>query len=115
MTRSRVQSQPSGRKTSGQYRWTVGYCGLIRGQETFDLNVRLARRLDGLVPFRFRGLVTTVDRAGFEQAIEQHDNLVYDGPYDGPHDLPEVYGDLDFAWAIDLENTEHHSQIGRAP
>jgi succinoglycan biosynthesis protein ExoL len=100
--------RPAGR--SGTYRWTVGYCGLIRGQQTFDLIVRLAERLRGLVQFRFRGLVTTVDAAEFARVIERHDNLAYDGPYVGPHDLPAVYRDLDFAWALDLENTEHNSR-----
>ncbi len=95
---------------SGNYRWTVGYCGLIRGQETFNLIVRLAQRLRGIVLFKFHGLVTTVDREGFNRAIAQNENIVYEGPYVSPRNLPEVYSDLDFAWAIDLENTEHNSR-----
>jgi succinoglycan biosynthesis protein ExoL len=109
-----AQSRPSPDKPSivarGRPRWTVGYCGLIRGQETFDLIVRLAGRLEGLVQFKFRGLVTTVDRESFARAMDRHDNLVYEGPYVSTRDLPEVYNDLDFAWAIDLENVEHNSR-----
>ena len=102
--------RPSISPSSGRYRWTVGYCGLIRGQETFDLIVRLARRLDGLVQFKFRGLVTTVNQEDFARTIEGQGNIVYEGPYVGPRDLRTVYGDLDFAWAIDLENVEHNSR-----
>lgn len=92
------------------YRWVVGYCGLIRGQETFDLIVRLAEQLQGLVLFKFRGILTTVDRRGFDAAVARLDNLVFEGDYVSPHDLGTVYGDLDFAWALDLENTEHNSR-----
>lgn len=102
--------RPAAARPAGGYRWTVGYCGLIRGQDTVNLIVRLAERLEGLVQFKFRGLVTTADQAAFLQAVAQHDNLVYEGPYVGPRDLPAVYGDLDFAWALDLENTEHNSR-----
>ena len=109
-TQPRPHASATGDPTPGRYRWTVGYCGLIRGQDTVNLIVRLAKRLDGLVQFKFRGLVTTADQEAFLQAVAQHDNLVYEGPYVSPRDLPAVYGDIDFAWALDLENTEHNSR-----
>lgn len=92
------------------YRWVVAYCGLIRGKATFDLIVRLAERLRGLVMFRFHGVLTTVDRESFERAVARLDNLVYEGPYVNPRDLGKIYADVDFAWAIDLENVEHNSR-----
>jgi succinoglycan biosynthesis protein ExoL len=92
------------------YRWVVGYCGLIRGQATFDLIVRLAERLQGLVLFRFRGILTTVNPKSFADALARLDNLVYEGDYVNPRDLPAIYGDLDFAWAIDLEHSTHNSR-----
>jgi len=117
---NKLPAQFGGRPTTGRrraaaaqpdgYRWIVGYCGLIRGQATFDLIVRLAERLHGVVQFKFRGLVTTVDSETFGRAIERFENLVYEGPYVSPDDLSVVYGDLDFAWALDLENTEHNSR-----
>lgn len=104
------RARPAAKTPSGSYRWTVGYCGLIRGQETIDLIARLAQRLDGLVQFKFRGLVTTVDQEAFDRLVDRHENLDYEGPYVSPRDLPVVYRDLDFAWALDLENTEHNSR-----
>lgn len=97
-------------RKKGDYRWVVAYCGLIRGQATFDLIVRLAERLQGLVLFRFHGVLTTVDREGFERAVSRLDNLVYEGPYVNPRDLSKIYADADFAWALDLENAEHNSR-----
>ena len=94
----------------GGYRWVIAYCGLIRGEQTFDLIVRLAERLQGVVLFRFHGVLTTVDRRRFEEAVARLDNLVYEGPYINPRDLPGIYADVDFAWAIDLENAEHNSR-----
>lgn len=92
------------------YRWVVGYCGLIRGQATFDLIVRLAERLQGLVLFKFRGILTTVDSKSFTDAVLRLDNLVYEGDYVNPRDLAAIYSDLDFAWAIDLEHSTHNSR-----
>lgn len=92
------------------YRWVVGYCGLIRGQETLDLILRLAERLQGLVLFKFYGVFTTVDRQAFVDATTRLSNVVYEGDYVNPRDLESIYSDLDFAWAIDLENRAHNSR-----
>ncbi|WP_298724059.1 glycosyltransferase [uncultured Ferrovibrio sp.] len=95
---------------SDGYRWTVSYCGLIRGHDTIDLIVRLAERLQGVVLFKFYGVLTTVDGEYFNAAISRLRNMVYEGPYINPDDLPRIYGDTDFCWALDLENTEHNSR-----
>jgi succinoglycan biosynthesis protein ExoL len=107
---SRKLSRQSLDRSRMGYRWTVGYCGLIRGQDTFDLIVRMAERLEGIVLFKFRGFVTTVNPEGFAREIARHSNIIYDGPYVSPQDLPAVYGDLDFAWALDLENADSNSR-----
>lgn len=102
------QDFPGGRKNG--YRWVVAYCGLIRGHETVDLIIRLAERLKGIVLFKFHGVTTTVDRAYFDAAVAGLDNVVYEGSYLNPQDLPRIYGEVDFAWALDLENAEHNSR-----
>ena len=90
--------------------WVVGYFGLIRGEQTFDLITRLAERLRGRVEFKFRGILTTVDRAKFDAVLKQHSNIVYGGPYLPYQDLEALYSDVDFAWALDLENADHNSR-----
>jgi succinoglycan biosynthesis protein ExoL len=92
------------------YRWVVAYYGLIRGQATFDLIVRLAERLQDTVLFKFRGILTTVDEGSFRAALRRLPNLVYEGDYAIPRDLPELYGSADFVWALDLENVESNSR-----
>jgi succinoglycan biosynthesis protein ExoL len=106
MRRTTVATSDTGK----QRPWVVGYVGLIRGQETFDLMTRLAERLRGRVVFKFRGVLTTVDQSQFDDALKRHPNIVYGGPYLPHQDLEDIYGDVDFAWALDLEHTDHNSR-----
>ena len=78
---------PPCRSQQTQRPWVVGYFGLIRGEQTFDLMTRLARRLQGRVVFRFRGVVTTVDRAKFDGVINRTPNMHFGGPYLPHQDL----------------------------
>jgi len=90
--------------------WVIGYFGLIRGEATFDLMTRLAERLQGRVIFKFRGVLTTVEQSRFDDALKRHPNIVYGGPYLPHQDLEGMYGEVDFAWALDLEHTDHNSR-----
>ena len=90
--------------------WVVGYFGLIRGESTFALIARLAERLEGRVLFKFDGILTTVDRAKFDEVVRRCPNIVYGGPYLPQQDLERLYRDVDFAWALDLEHTDHNSR-----
>jgi succinoglycan biosynthesis protein ExoL len=90
--------------------WVVGYFGLIRGQATFDLMTRLAERLQGRVVFKFRGALTTVDQRSFATALARLPNMEFGGSYLPHQDLQTIYSDVDFAWALDLEHTEHNSR-----
>jgi succinoglycan biosynthesis protein ExoL len=94
----------------GRRPWVIGYFGLIRGEATFELMTRLAARLGDKVEFKFRGILTTVDETGFHDALARHSNMSFGGPYRPHDDLPALYGDVDFAWALDLENTNHNSR-----
>jgi succinoglycan biosynthesis protein ExoL len=92
------------------YRWTVGYVGLIRGNETFDLITRIAARLRDTVLFKFHGVLTTVDSRPFRAALRDNRNMVYEGGYVNPQDLAEIYDGVDFSWALDLEHVDHNSR-----
>ena len=98
------------RNDRGRRPWIVGYFGLIRGEETFDLMTHLAERLRGRVIFKFRGVLTTVDQVRFDEALRRHPNIVYGGPYLPHEDLEDMYDEADFAWALDLEHTDHNSR-----
>ncbi len=103
-------ARESPRSHDGKRPWVIGYFGLIRGEATFDLMTRLAARLGDKVLLKFRGVLTTVDEERFRQTLRRHSNMVYDGAYRPHDDLPDLYGDVDFAWALDLENAEHNSR-----
>jgi succinoglycan biosynthesis protein ExoL len=90
--------------------WRVGYFGLIRGQATLDLIGRIAPRLQGTVEFVFRGVRTTIDAQHFEETLGRNSNIHYGGEYENPRDLAALYADVDFAWAVDLENIETNSR-----
>ncbi|MDE1145956.1 MAG: hypothetical protein PW843_04945 [Azospirillaceae bacterium] len=90
--------------------WVIGYFGLIRGEQTVDLMRRLAQRLPDRLQIKFRGVLTTVDEKNFFKTLEACPNIVYGGRYDHPTELAEMYAGVDFAWALDLENTEHNSR-----
>jgi succinoglycan biosynthesis protein ExoL len=94
----------------GHRPWVVAYFGLIRGQATVDLMTRLAERLGDKVVFKFRGILTTVDEKRFRETLARHPNMIYGGPYRPHDDLPSLYGDVDIAWGLDLENTDHNSR-----
>lgn len=90
--------------------WVIGYFGLIRGQATIELMVKIARALPDTVEFVFRGVLTTVDHAWFHRVVAEVANIRYGGEYTNPGDLPALYGGVDLAWALDLEDTACNSR-----
>jgi succinoglycan biosynthesis protein ExoL len=98
------------RRGTGQRPWVVGYFGLIRGEATVELIARLALRLRGRVVFKFGGVLTTVEQAKFDAVLRRCPNVVYSGPYLPQQDLEQLYRGVDFAWALDLEHTDHNSR-----
>lgn len=91
-------------------KWSIGYFGLIRGQATIELMIRLAKALPDLIEIKFRGVVTTVNETWFRTAIADAGNISYDGEYSNPGDLARIYGGVDLVWALDLENIECNSR-----
>jgi succinoglycan biosynthesis protein ExoL len=99
--------QPAARRPG--WRWTVGYVGLIRGRRTVELIAEAARRSPDVL-FVFRGIFTTVSRETFDGIMQGLANVRYEGEYRNPADLAGIYRELDFVWAIDLENADHNSR-----
>jgi succinoglycan biosynthesis protein ExoL len=98
------------RSLRAERRWVIGYFGLIRGQATIELIVRLAKALPDTIEVHFRGVLTTVDHPWFHKVVAETENIRYDGAYTNPDDLPALYGGVDLAWAIDLEDTKYNSR-----
>jgi succinoglycan biosynthesis protein ExoL len=98
------------RRAAAPARWVVGYCGLIRGEATMRLVRAVAARLPGTIIFRFAGVFTTVEERRFHALFADLANVVYDGEYAHPQDLGAIYGGVDLAWAIDLEDSAYNSR-----
>lgn len=90
--------------------WVVGYFGLIRGEATMRLVRSIAERVPDKVLFRFAGVFTTVEERRFRAMFANLPNVVYDGEYAHPQDLGAIYGAVDLAWAIDLEDSAYNSR-----
>jgi succinoglycan biosynthesis protein ExoL len=105
-----VSTEPARTAPGNGRPWVVGYFGLIRGEATVALIARLAQRLKGRVLFKFRGIFTTVDQAQFDDVVNGHANVEYGGPYLPHQDLADIYSEVDFAWALDLEHVDHNSR-----
>lgn len=91
-------------------RWRIGCFGLIRGLETLRLITRIAEALGDRVEFRFAGIFTSIEATAFAEAVRSHPNISYLGEYSNPTDLARLYGDVDFVWALDLENVATNSR-----
>jgi succinoglycan biosynthesis protein ExoL len=101
---------PTIKSRCARKRWIIGYFGLIRGQATVELMVRLAKLLSDKIEFRFRGVITTVDETWFRSVVAENENISYEGEYSNPGDLPELYRSVDLAWALDLEDVACNSR-----
>ena len=66
--------------------------------------------MQGRVIFTFRGVLTTVDPVRFDAVMKRMPNMQFGGPYLPHQDLEGLYRDVDFAWALDLEHTDHNSR-----
>ena len=44
-----------------------------------------------------------------EAASSTRPNMRYEGPYKSPRDLPQIYGNIDFAWSIDYTDAGKNS------
>ncbi len=104
--RGDARERPGG----GRYRWVIGYFGLIRGDRTFELMTRLAERFPEDIVFYFRGVITTLDESHFLAVLGDHPNMLFGGPYINPDDLHDLYSQIDFVWALDLERENHNSR-----
>jgi succinoglycan biosynthesis protein ExoL len=107
---ARISRPAARRPVCGGRPWVIGYFGLIRGEDTFALMARLAERLQGRVEFVFRGALTTVDTTRFRETLKRLPNMTFGGPYQPHSDLATLYREVDFAWALDLEHTDHNSR-----
>jgi succinoglycan biosynthesis protein ExoL len=82
--------------------WRIGWFGVIRCARSLRMLADLAVALPGMVEVVIRGRVATSVLPHFDSVVAATPGLSFGGPYDRARDLPRLYGEVDFAWAIDF-------------
>ena len=82
--------------------WRIGWFGALRCRKSLDLLAGLAGGMDGRVEVVLRGRPARDQFADFEREVAEAPHLTFGGPYRNPEDLPEIYGEVHFAWLPDF-------------
>jgi succinoglycan biosynthesis protein ExoL len=91
-----VRSRPAGAP------WRIGWFGAIRCRKSLDLLAAFTRRMEGRFEVVLRGRPVRSEFADFDGLVAREPFLRFEGPYRNPEDLAAIYGEVDFAWAMDF-------------
>ncbi|MDR3536957.1 MAG: glycosyl transferase family 1 [Acetobacteraceae bacterium] len=82
--------------------WRIGWFGVIRCARSLQMLADLAIAHPGTVEIVIRGRVATSVLPQFDAVVAATPGLSFGGAYNRARDLPQLYGDVHFAWAIDF-------------
>jgi hypothetical protein len=88
--------------------WRVGWFGMIRCRTSLKILSAAAHASQGAVEVLIRGRPSEAVFNNFEETIRALPYVRFDGPYRGA-DLPDLYGGVHFAWAIDYYEENQNS------
>jgi len=81
--------------------WRIGWLGAIRCRKSLAILSDLATRRPDLVEVRIHGRPAYTEFDNFDIQVTWLPNLRFGGAYTAA-DLPQLYGEVHFAWAIDF-------------
>lgn len=81
--------------------WRIGWLGAIRCRKSLDVLAALAHRRPDLLEVRIWGRPAYSEFTDFAAQVAAARNVTFGGAYTAA-DLPRLYGEVDFAWAIDF-------------
>jgi hypothetical protein len=81
--------------------WRIGWFGAIRCAKSLKLLADFSRMADGRFEIVLRGRPAYSEFENFDAFVAAEPFMRFEGPYRNPEDLHEIYGEVDFAWAID--------------
>lgn len=90
--------------------WRIGWFGAIRCLKSFALLSRLSRDHAGAIEVIVRGRPTAAVFPDFEALVAAEPFMRFEGAYRNPEDLADIYGGVDFAWAIDYFEEGQNSE-----
>ncbi len=80
--------------------WRIGWFGMIRCRKSLALLSKLAAHSQGRIEVVIRGRPARHEFADFDAEVAAAPGVTFEGAYK-PSDLPQLYGEVHFAWAID--------------
>ncbi|OYV04202.1 MAG: hypothetical protein CFE26_18175 [Verrucomicrobiales bacterium VVV1] len=99
----------NGQPVKGGRPWVIGCFGALRCRRSLELMKALAQRLGDKVHFILRGYPSGTIAEDFSKLLGDLPNLRMEGAYQYPGDLAEMYGAVDFNWAIDESDPNGNS------
>jgi succinoglycan biosynthesis protein ExoL len=82
--------------------WRIGWFGILRCRQSLLFLQKLVQENGGRVEVIMRGRPALNEMPDFHDIVAATPGLQYLGPYKNPEDLAEIYGQVHFAWAIDM-------------
>lgn len=82
--------------------WKIGWFGALRCRKSLDLLSSFSRAMEGKVEIIVRGRPTYAELKDFDSFMRGEPFMSFRGAYRNPEDLGEIYGEVQFCWAIDF-------------
>lgn len=99
----------NGQPVNGGRPWVIGCFGALRCRRSLELMHSLAQQLGDKVHFVLRGYPSGTIAEDFSKLLGDLPNLRMEGAYRYPGDLADMYGAVDFNWAIDESDPNGNS------
>ena len=99
----------NGQPVNGGRPWVIGCFGALRCRRSLELMFSLAQQLGDKVHFVLRGYPSGTIAEDFPKLLGDLPNLRMEGAYQYPGDLADMYGAVDFNWAIDESDPNGNS------
>lgn len=93
---------PGPRPPADDEPWKIGWFGALRCRKSLDLLSRFSRAMEGKVEIIVRGRPSYAELKDFDSFMRGEPFMSFRGAYRNPEDLSEIYGEVQFAWAIDF-------------
>lgn len=82
--------------------WQIGWFGIIRCQRSLDILADLAVAMAGRIEVIIRGRPALHEFRDFYAQVASAPWVRFEGEYANPRDLQRIYGEVQFAWAVDF-------------
>ncbi len=80
----------------------IGWFGALRCRRSLGLLSAFTRAMAGRFEVVMRGRPAYSEFSDFDATVAAEPFIRFEGPYSNSEDLPRIYGEVDFAWAIDF-------------